>query len=118
MPIYKIKGDVYLDKKNECYKKILVIDPNPNDPTINHIIKTIQRIKLSPFEENSPCCPINNCLAVIMNPDIPTEFLSINNIDKLFTILLANGYTIDYNLSKILMKSQVEIPNLICFISK
>ena len=59
-----------------------------------------------------------NCYPVIMDPSNTSEFLSINNIDKLFTVLLANGYTIDYNLSKILMKSQVEIPNLICFISK
>jgi hypothetical protein len=53
-----------------------------------------------------------------MDPTNITEFLPINNIDKLFTILLANGYTIDYNLSKLLMKSEVEISNLICFISK
>ena len=118
MTIYKVKAEVYLDKRNECYKKIIVIEPDPNDPTINNIIKKISRTRLSEFQEFSPCCPMPNCYPAVMDPTNISEFLSINNIDKLFTILLANGYTIDYNLSKILMKSQVEIPNLICFISK
>ena len=118
MPTFKIKSDVYLDKRNECYKKIIVIEPNPNDPTINPIIKTISRTKLSPFEGSSPCCPVNPCLSVILDPDNSLEFLSINNIEKLVSVLIANGYTIDYNLSKILMKSDVRIQNLIFFISK
>ena len=72
---------------------------------------------LSEFEQKN-----NNALTL----DYPTLKGSLfitykevdNNIDKLFTILIANLYTIDYNLSKLLMKSQVEIPNLICFIRK
>tara|TARA_B110000008_G_C16715663_1_gene462662 strand:+ start:193 stop:555 length:363 start_codon:yes stop_codon:yes gene_type:complete len=116
--IYKVKSEVYLDKRNECYKKIIVIEPDPNDPTINNIIKKVSRNRLSEFEEFSPCCPRSNCFPAVMDPDNTNEFLSIDNIDKLFTILIANLYTIDYNLSKLLMKSQVEIPNLICFIRK
>ena len=116
--LYKIKSEVYLDKRNECYKKIIVIEPDPNDPAINNIIKKISRNRLSEFEEFSPCCPRPNCFPAVMDPDNTNEFLAINNIEKLFTILIANGYTVDYNLSKLLMKSQVEIPNLICFISK
>lgn len=118
MTIYKIKSEVYLDRQNECYKKIIVIEPDPNDPAINNIIKKISPTKLSDFEGSSACCPRPSCYPAIMDPTNITEFLPINNIDKLFTILLANGYTIDYNLSKLLMKSEVEISNLICFISK
>jgi len=83
-----------------------------------NIIKKVSRNRLSEFEEFSPCCPRSNCFPAVMDPDNTNEFLSIDNIDKLFTILIANLYTIDYNLSKLLMKSQVEIPNLICFIRK
>ena len=118
MTVYKVKSEVYLDRRNECYKKIIVIEPNPNDAALNNIIKIISRPRLSIFQEFSPCCQQPNCFPAVMDPNNTSEFLTVDNIDKLFTILLANGYTIDYNLSKLLMKSNVTIPNLICYIIK
>ena len=116
--VYKIKSEVYLDKRNECYRKIIIIEPKPNDPALKNIIKTISRNRLSEFEGFATCCSKSPCINAIMDPNNTNEFLDIDNIEKLFTVLIANLYIIDYNLSKLLMKSQVQIPNLICFISK
>ena len=41
MPVYQLKKQVYLDKFNKCYMNIISISTNPNDPSLNHIVKTI-----------------------------------------------------------------------------
>ena len=53
--MYSIKTDIYLDKYNDCYRKILVIDKDPGDITLKPYLKTIKKEKLSPFTYDN-CC--------------------------------------------------------------
>jgi hypothetical protein len=116
--MYQLKAEVYLDRHDECYKKVLVISPSPKDPKLRNISRLVNRERLSPFQERSPCCPIDQCYYVILNPNNLCDFLCVENINLLFSYLIANGYKIDSSITKIMLKSNVVIPNLICFFSK
>lgn len=116
--MYQLKSEVYLDKYNECYKKIIVISPQPKDPALLKISKLVNREKLSPFKERSPCCPEEQCYYIILNPQNTCDFLCVNQINLLFSYLFSIGYKIDTSVTKIMQISDVVIPNLICFISK
>ena len=115
--MYQIKSEVYLDKFNECYKKIITIHPKPKNDKLNSMIKTISREKLSPFQENSPCCTQSKCIYAFINPSCKCELLCIDDIAILFNFLISNGFKINTDITKIMLKSDVRIPNLICFIS-
>jgi len=116
--MYQLKAEVYLDKYNECYKKVVVLSPPPQDQALIAITKLVNREKLSPFKQNSPCCPLPQCYYVVLDPHNLCEFICIEQIAALFTYLLENGYKIDTSATEIMQLSDVKIPNLICFISK
>lgn len=118
MSFYQIKSEVWLSKYDECYKKIITISPKPTDPSLIAITKLFNKEKLSPFQERSPCCPNNNCMYIIMNPNDKCHMLCVDNIHILFGFLLQNGFSINTDLTKLMLKSQVQIKNLIAFISK
>lgn len=118
--MYQISSEVYLDKYNECYKNILVITPPPlpKDKALIKITKQLRREKLSPFEENSPCCYKNNCITAFKNIDHCGDLLTVDDISILFGYLIKHKYKINTEITKMMQQSQVVIPNLICFISK
>ena len=108
--IYKLYKTIYLDKFNKCYKNIITINKNPN-PLLNNVLKQVSRQKLSPFRfrllQQSPF----NILAFI---DSNTkEFLTEEQVDEVFSILINNGYTLEYEMTKLLKDNK-----LICLISK
>ena len=45
MSVFKISSQVYLDKFNKCYKKIIVINEIPDD--LKSHIRTVKKEKLS-----------------------------------------------------------------------
>lgn len=115
MTVYKIKEEVYLDKYNKCYKNIVTINKNPNNKNLSNYLITISRQKLSPFQYNCPCDDKPHCLFAFKDPDNLNNLLKIDNIEKIFTILIDFGFTIEHNLTKLLKKKDEK---LICFISK
>ena len=48
--MFSIKTEIYLDRYNDCYRKILVINKNPGDVHLNPYLKTIKNIKLCPIK--------------------------------------------------------------------
>jgi len=121
--MYLIKSEVYLDKINDCYKKILVISPNPTDkdPYLKSITKLLHREKLSPYQEPEQCCSVENCFYAFVNPNNicnKCALLCVDEISILFTNLISNGYTIDTQITEVMQNSSVKIQNLICFIKK
>ena len=114
---YTISSQTYYDSYNTCYKNIYVIDRKPSGPLAD-IVKTLHTPKISPFQQSSPCCPINNCISAIYSPSNPSQLLPIDDIAALFTFLAQNGYAIDTSLTKMMADSQVKLQNrLVCFIS-
>ena len=121
--MYQLTSEVYLDKYNECYKKIIVIKPPPQEECLKKITKLTQTEKLSLFKDRSPCCSENNCKYIVCNPTIKQnncfcEFLCVQDIHLLFSYLMKHGFKINTDITKIMQKSEVKIKNLICFISK
>ena len=54
----------------------------------------------------------------VVHPYNKCELLCVNDIALLFSYLNQNAYNINTDVTKIMLKSSVQIKNLICFISK
>lgn len=104
MNIYKLSSNVYLNKYDECYMNIIVINKMPDGP-LKNIVKQIQHNKLSPFQENSHCCGSKSCIFAIQNPYNREKLLCIDDIEILFEFLIKNGYTFENSLSKLISKN-------------
>jgi len=111
MPVYRVDRTVYLDKISKCYKNIFIIKNANNDISLNNITNTMSRVKLSPFETFSSCCDKPSCLKVFINKT-NGEILTEKNIDILFSQLVEAGFTIQYEMTKL-----VKDKKLVCFIS-
>lgn len=118
MQFYQLQSNVWLSKHDECYKKIITISPKPTDPALISITKLYNNQKLSPFQQQSPCCDEDRCLYVVMDPKNKCEMLCVDKISILFSYLIQNGFTFNTDLTKIMLKSSVQIKDLIAFITK
>tara|TARA_B100001094_G_C17570368_1_gene502576 strand:+ start:108 stop:476 length:369 start_codon:yes stop_codon:yes gene_type:complete len=120
--MYKISTNIYLDKINNCYRKILTISPPPdkiNDPVLHRITKLIRNEKLSPYKDKSPCCNNDSCIYAFINTtSCNCDLLCEENIEDLYSILIENKYEIDTKLTKITKLSNIKSKNLVCFIKK
>lgn len=112
MPVYKLMEAIYLNKYDKCYTNIITISKNPNDPNLNNIIKTLPKQKLSIFDYNSSCCETPHCILTFIHPQTK-KLLKTDEIDVLFTELINAGYTIEYEMTKLIKNKKI-----ICFISK
>jgi len=118
--MYSLNIANYHDTYNKCYKKIITINNYPDGPLQQYVARITNK-KLSPFQENTPCCPIKSCIYVLQNfsPSNPrNNFLAIDDIPDLFHFLSTNNYTIHENLSKLMHDSATSFQDpLLCFIS-
>jgi len=142
MTVHTILSYVYLDKIHKCYRKILVCKNKPKlDEPLNTIIKVISREKNSPYDhfygcDSQPHCvntilnPGNtghfygcdsqpHCVNTILNPGNTGEYLSADNIDILFNFFLENGYKIETQMTKLLLKTKTyKNKDIVCMISR
>ena len=115
--IYIISKSTHYDNLNKCYKKILTIDREP-EGELKKNIKLLNNAKLSPFQENTPCSNYQHCLYVITNININNttsfagscrgscrDFLDIDRQGDLITFLLKNNYTIETDLTRLLIEN-------------
>ena len=112
MPVFRVDKIVHLDKFTKFYKNIFIIPNYTNDTSLNLITKTISLNKLSPFQTFSQCCENISCVKTFINNQ-NGEILTEKNIDILFSQLINAGYTIEYEMTKL-----VKNKKLVCFISK
>ncbi len=110
--IYKLYKTTYLDKYDKCYKNIITINKNPNDNGLNNVLKQVSRQKLSPFEGFDCCSTQPSCIMAFIHPTT-REFLTDENVDQVFSILIDNNYVLEYEMTKL-----IKDPKLICLISK
>ena len=128
METYMISSAIYLDQLHKCYKKIITIKPEPptSDP-LKPYIKRIHIPKVSPFKQNTCCTTTEKCSYVVMNPSNTHEFLQLEDINELFSLLLSNSYTINSELTNLLKpvasgssnsSNKNSLPELICVVTK
>ena len=103
--MYAIKTTLYLDKKNDCYQRLITINIKPTGSLGSHCI-SLKYEKLSPFDVNNGCkCnSYKSCIIVIKNPTTNTPFC-IDELPEFIDLITSLGYTIDYNITKILQKN-------------
>lgn len=112
---YEIKLDDILIQRDNCYRKVLVINKMPDAP-FSSIVKTIKREKLSVFKQSyTPCSKNDSCMNVILNPNDKSEYLFEEDLAELVTFLVENGYTIDTKLTKLM---QTRYRDLVFYVSK
>lgn len=113
---YGIYFETILNKHTQIYEKVLTIDRMPTG-ALASLVSLINSPRVSEFKiNNSPYnCP---CKYVINNDDF-SNYLTENDIPFLFSFLHSNGYTIDTNLTQMLLKSKIQTPDkkLICMFS-
>ena len=117
-PLYKLSSMLYLDTYRQCYKRILVLDREPQG-TLSSYTKRIRRTKLSQFDVNECHNDYNKtCVYAIYDFENKQRMLTVDDVGELFSFLLINGYVIEERLSK-LINENARLNNkddFICFI--
>lgn len=107
--MYKLEKTPILDVDN-IYKEVISISPSPQLAELKKITKRYTNSrKLSRFKQQQP-----SCLELLLNPTDTTEYINTRNIEYLISYLLQNSITINYQLTKLMQKSN---PNLLFYIS-
>jgi len=111
----------YLDRINQCYKNIVVINNHPAGP-LSKLVKKTQFPILSPFKQEGPCSPINKCGLALksLNEYSCCDLMTVDEVPDLMTFLMMNGYSIDTSLTKMFNASDIRFltnnrDKLICF---
>lgn len=121
MNIYSLFYQPYLDSCQQCYKNIITINMIPNGP-LQTLVKKIHFNKLSSFQESSSCNKRESCGYSLVSPVNLCSLLTVDDTPDLFSYLLSNGYTIDYQTTKLLQKNNFTFNSnsdkqLLCFIT-
>lgn len=110
MGIYKVESIPWYDTHEQCYYNTLTINGKPQGKLSEYIEKR-NRPKLSPFQTqtwSNKCCDENKCPYVIYKTPYHQRQrqhpICEDEYDWLLSFLVDNGYTIDYDMTKLIMK--------------
>ena len=113
--MYTLETAAYFDHSNNCYSNILVINNNPDGP-LKEYVRQIKLPHVSPFNNEPYCNDSCNCVYAILDLNNKCDYLKIDKLNLLMNFLLKNNYTIDYNITKLLSKTQAYNSNNLIFI--
>jgi hypothetical protein len=116
--MYQLRVETRLDQGLECYKKIITIQPFPPKGPLGRIVRLLNRVKLSPFDQPGPCCTRPNCIGAILDPRNLCDLLCFKDIGILFSYLAQIGYQVDTQVTKVLARADIQLPGFICTIRK
>tara|TARA_Y100000992_G_C21273495_1_gene498448 strand:- start:1931 stop:2299 length:369 start_codon:yes stop_codon:yes gene_type:complete len=111
----------YYDSINKIYRNIIIIDNKPLDK-LNKFLKQINYKSPSSYTNNynttNSCCSIG-CIYAFKSLCNESELMCVDEIPKLFNILIENGYNIDTSITDMMFKSEIKQENkrLLCYIS-
>lgn len=108
---FTINSIPYLDEYNKCYKNIMTINEMPQGPLAKYVTR-LKLPKLSPFQVEGPCSPIDKCALAITNISNMCggcgSLMTPNEIPDLISFLLSNGYQIENQLTNMMNQSIVK----------
>lgn len=117
MKTFTITSQPYYDKYNQCYKNIMTVNAEPQGP-FKQLVRKITFPKLSPFQVNSPCNPIEKCGFAIYNLEpsyscnkSDCNLMTPNEIPYLVSFLQQNGYQIETQITNMLNQSSIKLTN-------
>ena len=112
--MYQVCQIPYYDSIYQCYKQIITIHPQPQRSLIQ-ITKRMMPSQLSPFKQYSQCCVYPQCFYAVMNPTRPCDFLTVEELPLFLDFLSKEGYSIDNQLTKLMMKANTQIKKSLLF---
>ena len=114
---FAVYVEAYLDRYNKEYLNIITVDKMPTGP-LAPLIVYISPQKLSPFQ--SQCAFSNNCTMAISRYYNKSackngnRFLLAEDIPSLLSFLQDNGYIVDTTITKMILRSNINIGNTAC----
>lgn len=114
---FTITSQPFYDQYNQCYKNIMMVNVEPQGP-LRKFIRRIQLPRLSPFQREGPCNPIQQCgLAIqsIIGFEQCTKYnsgcnlMTPNEIPELISFLNGNGYQIETQITNMLLQSEIKL---------
>jgi|TARA_X000000368_G_scaffold370723_1_gene320085 hypothetical protein len=113
--MFKVSKEIYLDSFTKCYKNIITISSIP-EGDIKKYIKTIPRKTLSPFKTFDCCDEKSHCAHAFVDSETK-DFFNIEQVDVVMNILNGLGFSLDFDLTKIMLKNKSS-KNLLFYIIK
>jgi hypothetical protein len=116
---FSLYSQPYYDPYLQCYKNIITLNTIPNGP-LRQLTRQIKLNRLSPFQVEGPCNPIQKCALALVNLKYSNEknnnLMTPDEIPNLFTFLTKNGYQIETQLTIMMNQCEVKTNNnrLIC----
>ena len=113
---FTITSQPYYEQYNQCYKNIMMVNVEPQGP-LRKLVRRIKLPRLSPFQIESPCNPIQKCglaLQGLNNQHYSCNksgcnLMTPNEIPDLISFLLENGYQIETQLTNMLNQSEIKL---------
>ena len=105
---FKIQEEVFLDKFNKCYVKILTLNKKPENSPLKDYVKELPRQRLSPFDYDCHCQTKPHCLFAITNPNTG-HFIQSDEIEVVVDLLVESNYNINYQLTKLVKKNNEKL---------
>lgn len=117
--MHAIYSTAYLDRLSKCYYNILVVSPTPMG-NLRNMTKQIQLPNLTGVTNCGNCPPSSECMYAFLSINNPTELMQLIELPSLFSELQTNGYTVNSDLTKMLIKTGITQTNktLLCYIVK
>ena len=118
MPTYAIATKIYLNSITKQYDKIVTISKKPSG-ALKSSIRQLYNRPLSEFKVYKRGVS-DRCLYAIINPESGEPFC-YTEVDDLINFLEDKGYTIQYNLTKLMIKNNSrssEMGQLLFYISE
>jgi len=120
----------YLDKLNQCYKNIVVVNLSPQGP-LGNLVKKVNFPPLSEFKQSTACSPLKQCGLALLSLNgycsigcskNSENLMVIDEVPDLISFLVSNGYTVDTSITKMFNDSDIRFDTntgnkLICFIT-
>jgi hypothetical protein len=117
---FTIFSQPYYDPYKQCYKHIVTINSIPLGP-LQQLTKQIKLNRLSPFQVEGPCTPIEKCTLALVSLVNCSDLMTPDELPNLYSFLLSNGYQIETQLTNMMNQSVVKTNNnnkqLICNIT-
>lgn len=119
MGLFRIESMPWYDTYEQCYYNTLSINGVPNGNLAQHVIRK-NKPKLSPFQTwSNNCCKEDRCPYLIYKTPQDQRPICEDEYDWLMGFLVENNYTIDYEMTKLMMKrtgsNNTQRQRLLCF---
>ena len=101
--MHKLEREIILDKHNE-YINVISISPSPKKRCLKRITKKYTNNRKLSNNANQNCC-----LELLLDPTDRCDFLSPNDIEHLIAYFSKKNITIDYQLTKLMQKSNYDL---------